>query len=239
MADTAQVLLHGNDRDWLLSRRAHMHPDGYQSIPFRYLDDPEALARQDALVMENLSGELAADRELVGGEHIHLGGDIRLEAVHTPGHSPGSVSFVLDGLDWVFTGDGVQGNGSQSGQFPLFIDPVAYRASQQRLLDDVRPKRLYMGHRFRDAAGNLHDAQLERPAVADMLRDSLAVQERIAEAVKLVTPAAVEQPNALALGPAAEALGYAPDQPLTWPNALFTTLHGYLPRAAAPTTTGM
>src|SRR5438128_438413 len=87
---------------------AHMQRDGYHALRFRYLDDMQALARQDALLMQNLSGELAADRALSGGERISLGGDVSVEVVHTPGHSPGSATFVLSGLDWAFTGDGVQ-----------------------------------------------------------------------------------------------------------------------------------
>src|SRR4051794_24220914 len=60
-ADDVQVALHTADLELLRSRRAHMAPDGYQALRFRYLDDPEALARQDALLMANLSGELSAD----------------------------------------------------------------------------------------------------------------------------------------------------------------------------------
>src|SRR5918911_1998631 len=134
-AEGVQVALHTNDGQLLRERRAHMQPDGYQALRFRYLDDPEALAKQDALVMENLSGELAADRELHGGERINLGGDVAIEVVHTPGHSPGSVSFVLDGLDWAFTGDSVQVCGSAG--IPLYVEPETYAASQKRLLDEV------------------------------------------------------------------------------------------------------
>ncbi|TME36730.1 MAG: MBL fold metallo-hydrolase, partial [Chloroflexi bacterium] len=111
------------------TRRAHMVPNGYQALRFRYLDDAVALARHDALIMENLSGELAADRALNGGEQISLGGDVTIEVIHTPGHSPGSVSFVLSGLDWAFTGDSVQVCGSPG--VPLYVDPVAYAASQK------------------------------------------------------------------------------------------------------------
>src|SRR5215470_9437447 len=76
------LAIHGDDAAWLGSRRAHMQPDGYQALRFRYLDDPEGLAKQDALIMENLSGELRADRELMGGERISLGGDATIEVVH-------------------------------------------------------------------------------------------------------------------------------------------------------------
>src|SRR5438105_12667978 len=54
-ADDVKLALHSDDAEWLRSKRAHMKPDGYQGLRFRYLDDPQALAKQDALVMENLS----------------------------------------------------------------------------------------------------------------------------------------------------------------------------------------
>ncbi|MCA1646298.1 MAG: MBL fold metallo-hydrolase [Chloroflexi bacterium] len=130
-ADGVSLALHGADAELLGSRRAHMRPDGYQALRFRYLDDMQALAQHDALLMENLSGELAADRELRGGERISLGGNVSIEVVHTPGHSPGSVSFVLSGLDWAFSGDSVQVCGSGPAGFPLYVDPIAYGATQK------------------------------------------------------------------------------------------------------------
>jgi glyoxylase-like metal-dependent hydrolase (beta-lactamase superfamily II) len=235
-AEGVQLALHADDGQLLRARRAHMQPDGYQALRFRYLDDPAALAKQDALVMENLSGELAADRELHGGERINLGGDVAVEVVHTPGHSPGSVSFVIDGLDWAFTGDSVQVCGSAG--VPLFVDPAAYQASQRRLLEEVRPKRLHMGHRFRTADGRALDSVLDgAQQVESALRESLAIHERLREAASRVSGLDPADPTAkaAALAPAAEALGLAPNDPNAWPAPLFITLHGYLVQAATST----
>ncbi len=230
-ASDVQLAMHENDRELLRSRRAHMDPEGYQALRFRYLDDAEALSRQDALLMENLSGELAADRELKGGERINLGGDFTVEAVFTPGHSPGSCSFLVN--EYLCTGDGVQIRGSASGGFPLYVDPLAYRATQQKLLDDVRPKRLYAGHRFALLDGTPLDSVIDGPNVQQALRDSLTFHDQILEATRNITSLDLNEPRALALGPAAEALGYPADQPLTWPAAFITTLHGYMKVAAA------
>ncbi|MBV9168470.1 MAG: MBL fold metallo-hydrolase [Chloroflexi bacterium] len=234
-ADDVQLALHADDRELLGSKRAHMRPDGYQALRFRYLDDPDSLAKQDALLMENLSGELAADRELHGGERISLGGDVTVEVVHTPGHSPGSSSFVIDGLDWAFTGDSVQVCGSAG--MPLYVDPIAYQASQRRLLEDVRPKRLHMGHRFRLADGTPLESVLDgRDNVERALRESLAMHDRLVEASARVSGLDPRQPDAraAALAPAAEALGFAPHDPAAWPAPFFITLHGYLERATTP-----
>ncbi len=232
-ADDVQVALHSADAPLLRSRRAHMEQDGYQALRFRYLDDPEALARQDALLMENLSGELAADRELQGGERISLGGDVTIEVVPTAGHSHGSVSFLLDGVDWLCTGDGVQVHGGGAAGFPLYVDPIAYSASQKRLLDDVRPKKLFAGHRFRLADGTVLDSVVDGPQVAQALRDSLALHDQLADLAKIIG-GDLNEPTALSLRPVADALGLSPDQPLSWPASIFITMHGYRKLAAAP-----
>jgi glyoxylase-like metal-dependent hydrolase (beta-lactamase superfamily II) len=233
-ADGVSLALHGADAQFLQSRRAHMQPGGYQALRFRYLDDTQALAQHDALLMRNLSGELAADRELRGGERISLGGDVSVEVVHTPGHSPGSATFMLSGVDWAFTGDGVQVCGGGPAGFPLYVDPIAYGATQKRLLQDVRPKRLHMGHRFRALDGSVLDSVIVGPLVEQALRDSLAMHERVVAAAHNVATFDLSQPNAAALQPAAQALGLTGD-PTTWPPSFFTTLHGHLARAAAPT----
>ena len=234
-AQDVQLAMHDNDAQLLASKRAHMLPDGYQALRFRYLDDAESLAKQDALVMENLSGELAADRELKGGEHINLGVDTSVTVVHTPGHSPGSVSFVLDGPDWAFTGDSVQVCGSAG--MPLYVDPMAYQASQRNLVENVRPKRLHMGHKFRTADGTVLDSIQDGEAnVQRALRESLAMHDRLIEATAKISGVDPAQPDAraAALGPAAQALGLAGDDPTSWPPAFFITIHGYLARARTP-----
>jgi glyoxylase-like metal-dependent hydrolase (beta-lactamase superfamily II) len=233
-AADVSLAMHANDLGLLRSRQTHMVPDGYQALRFRYLDDMSALAKHEAMLMENISGELGADRELRGGERISLGGDLSVEVVHTAGHSPGSVSFVLSGLDWAFTGDGVQIGGSAG--IPLYVDPDAYAATQKRLLEDVRPKRLHMGHRFRSLDGTPLDSVLDGPQqVESALRDSIAVHERMVAAARTVTQLDVAHPKAEALAPAAEALGLPAEDPSAWPAPFFTTLHGHLARAAAHT----
>ena len=41
----------------------------------------------------------------IGDDDVIEVGDLRLHAIHTPGHTPGSTSFVLDGEPLLFTGD--------------------------------------------------------------------------------------------------------------------------------------
>jgi glyoxylase-like metal-dependent hydrolase (beta-lactamase superfamily II) len=55
-------------------------------------------------------------------------GDLRLRAIHTPGHTPGSVSFVLEGTPLLFTGDtlfpGGPGTTKAGGDWPTIIETI-------------------------------------------------------------------------------------------------------------------
>jgi glyoxylase-like metal-dependent hydrolase (beta-lactamase superfamily II) len=42
---------------------------------------------------------------VIGDEDVIEVGDLKLEAIHTPGHTPGSTSFLLVGEPLLFTGD--------------------------------------------------------------------------------------------------------------------------------------
>ncbi|MFO7590254.1 MAG: MBL fold metallo-hydrolase [Acidimicrobiia bacterium] len=57
-------------------------------------------------------GIAAADAEMlpsydfvIPGDEIYEIGELRMRSVHTPGHTPGSTSFVLEGTPLLFTGD--------------------------------------------------------------------------------------------------------------------------------------
>src|SRR5262249_49574243 len=86
------------------------------------------------------------------GGTYSLGGGVALRAIHTPGHSRGSTSYLLEGAressGALFTGDGVQGLGSRPGQLPLiFDDSRAYRETIVRLAE-VPVTAMCLGHSF-------------------------------------------------------------------------------------------
>ena len=58
-------------------------------------------------------------------------GELRLHAMHTPGHTPGSVCFLLEGWPILFSGDtlfpGGPGNTANGGHFPTIIDSIDNR----------------------------------------------------------------------------------------------------------------
>jgi hypothetical protein len=133
-------------------------------------------------------------------------------------------------MDWAFTGDSVQVCGSSG--IPLYAEPTTYGASQKKLLEDVRPRRLHMGHRFRALDGSSFDSVIEGPMIERAIRNSLAMHERIVAAARTVSDVDLANPKAAALAPAAVYLGLG-DDPAAWPSPFFITLHGHLARAAA------
>jgi hydroxyacylglutathione hydrolase len=78
-----------------------------------------------------VGGSAQAGRVLADGDVISLGGDHRLDLIvfHTPGHSPGSVSLLLQSDGALFAGDAVP----VPGDLPVYDDAVASVRSAQRL----------------------------------------------------------------------------------------------------------
>ncbi|NNN00485.1 MAG: MBL fold metallo-hydrolase [Acidimicrobiaceae bacterium] len=69
---------------------------------------------------------------LLEDDSLHQIGDLRLRAIHTPGHTPGSISFALENTPVLFTGDtlfpGGPGNATfEGGDFATIISSIEER----------------------------------------------------------------------------------------------------------------
>jgi glyoxylase-like metal-dependent hydrolase (beta-lactamase superfamily II) len=195
-------------------------------VRFRFIDNPALYASHDAMLLENLSGEMAADRALKDGDRINLGGGITITTIHTPGHSAGAVSFLLDGLDWAFTGDSVQGRGAHAS-FPLIEYPTRYHASLKRLRENVRPTRMFMGHKFGALDGSTRDNILEGADVDTMLRESGELAARLAALAPTLQPPADRPYDPLQFAPVAEMIGANVNDPVSWPPSVFITTDAF------------
>lgn len=221
----AQVVIHEADAPMLRSRRAHV--EEYLTGRGPYLHDADGEARQTAATQAVISGELEPTMLVRGGETLSLGGDVTVSVHAIPGHTPGSVAYVIDGQDDVFVGDAVQVHGAANG-FPGFVDPVAYRTSLEHLRDEVRPEHLYLGHPYRTAGGEPYGVELDRAQAKRALHESLDIERRVSEAAHdclahgLHEDASPYSPFA----PVAEAVGYTGD-PTLEPSPFFTSMHGY------------
>ena len=109
----------------------------------------------------------APARVLRDGDRIDLGGRT-LEALHTPGHSPGHLCFWEDGRGFLFTGD-LFYRGTLYAHYPS-TDPEAYLASMERICA-LPVERIFPGHHGLDV----------RPALALEVRDGLRALARTGE----------------------------------------------------------
>ena len=221
----AEVVIAEADAPLLRSRRSHV--DLYLDVRQQYLGDPEGETKQTAMAAGAISGELEPTRLVRGGETLSLGGDVTVSVHAVPGHTAGSVAYVVDGQDDVFVGDAVQVHGAANG-FPGHEDPRAYRASLEHLRDVVRPRRLYLGHPYRTAEGVAYGVELDRAQAQEALQGSLDIEARVAAAADRALrdgPPATDSPYS-PYASVAEELGYTGD-PTLEPSPFFTTLHGY------------
>lgn len=224
----AQVVIHEADASLLRSRRAHV--DEYLAGRGRYLHDAEGEAKVTAAANAVISGELEPTMLVRGGETISLGGGVTVSVNSIPGHTPGSVAYVLDGQRSAFVGDAVQVHGAANG-FPGFVDPNAYRASLEHLRDEVRPERLYLGHPYRRADGTAYGVELDAAQAAEALRESLEIEGRVAAAAHDCLCAGLRETASpySPFAPVAAQVGYEND-PTLEPSPFFTSMHGYRTR---------
>jgi glyoxylase-like metal-dependent hydrolase (beta-lactamase superfamily II) len=59
----------------------------------------------DVWVREEDAEQLSGYDHLLEDDDVLSVGDLRLRTVHTPGHTPGSISFLVEGTPLLFTGD--------------------------------------------------------------------------------------------------------------------------------------
>jgi glyoxylase-like metal-dependent hydrolase (beta-lactamase superfamily II) len=86
----------------------------------------------DVWVREEDASMLPGYDHLLEDDAVHRVGDLRLRTVHTPGHTPGSISFALENTPMLFTGDtlfpGGPGNTSlEGGDFATIITSIEER----------------------------------------------------------------------------------------------------------------
>ncbi|HEX6131402.1 MAG TPA: MBL fold metallo-hydrolase, partial [Actinomycetota bacterium] len=103
-------------------------------------DDPDGWARGPGSRLTT-----AKDlRTLEDGEVLRVAG-LRIEVLHTPGHTPGHCCFLVDGEALLCAGDLVFAGSIGRSDFPN-SDPTAMRASLERFLTLPDELRVLPGH---------------------------------------------------------------------------------------------
>ena len=87
---------------------------------------PVALHRRDRLNWREAHGDEMPEIEMEAGGSFEVA-DVALEVLHTPGHTPGSVSLYCEDLGVVFTGDALLASGpyAHEGSFPDFAGQLS------------------------------------------------------------------------------------------------------------------
>jgi glyoxylase-like metal-dependent hydrolase (beta-lactamase superfamily II) len=105
------VAAHGADRVWI------ENPD--QQLKGRPVPGFYSLVK----------GSVRVDRILNEGDVLYLEPEMHLDVLHTPGHSPGSISLWMQEEGVLFSGDAI----TLAGEMPIYDDIKSSMASIQRL----------------------------------------------------------------------------------------------------------
>jgi glyoxylase-like metal-dependent hydrolase (beta-lactamase superfamily II) len=170
----ARIHIHRDDLPMASSNEAQV---AFHTDPLRALAYPaESIRERTEHVLRNAGEPAGADVLLKDGDLIELG-DVRLEVVHCPGHTPGHVAYYWRREGVLFTGDAVQGYGARPGSYPYYFDAPNYRASLERL-SSLEFETLCLGHAFH--GGTLVNAPVRRGAEGRaFLQASIGVADTI------------------------------------------------------------
>ena len=237
-ADTQEVTgggIHMHRADYALAN-PDVHADYYLKPELRLLGREAELPQREAVLRQMLGREWGIERELEDGDVIDLGGDVRLDVVHTPGHTPGSSSFYWESEGLLFSGDAVNGRGTRPGGYPLYFGPRAY-ASSLRRLRDMPIRTLAQAHRYRWSAPT-NEPVRTGAEVNQTLDDALAAWQAIDTAVRaeLARDPRVDFPTlysnvVTAVNPA---LGNEPPTPGRFDDAAVNTIAAHWREARSP-----
>jgi glyoxylase-like metal-dependent hydrolase (beta-lactamase superfamily II) len=209
-ASGAGIHLHRADAA-LTDREAHL--EKYCRADLRLMGQEAEIPQREAFMLQLLGREWGIERALEDGDSIDLGGDVRLDTVHTPGHTPGSTSLFLERSGLLFSGDAVGGRGSRSPGFPLYYSAADYSSSLRRLLD-MPIATLAQAHRYRWSRDS-QEAVRSGADVRQTLEESLGVWQAIDDAVRaaLAATPTIDYPSLLrgVVRTVAPSLGNDPD----------------------------
>lgn len=92
----------------------HGHHDHIQAIPaLREAGYHVAVTQLDAPMLGDMGYDAFLDHD-----HVIEIGHLRLRSIHNPGHTPGSISFHVEGTPLLFTGDTLFPGGPGATTFP-------------------------------------------------------------------------------------------------------------------------
>ncbi len=95
--------------------------------------------------VHDLPEGVSADRTLSDGDHVSIG-DLDLEVIHTPGHTPGGISLRIEAEDILFSGDALFREGLGRSDLPGGNARLLQDSITRRLLTMPDRTTVYPGH---------------------------------------------------------------------------------------------
>jgi glyoxylase-like metal-dependent hydrolase (beta-lactamase superfamily II) len=119
----------------------HGHWDHIQAVPeMRDAGYSVFVTQQDADMLPSYD-ELLADDDVIKV------GRLKLHTIHTPGHTPGSMCFLVEGSPILFSGDTLFPGGPGNTTFPGGDFPTIIRSIEDRLFSKLTPETIILpGH---------------------------------------------------------------------------------------------
>ncbi len=147
----------------LLTDRYGEHVDGAAAFKAR-TGAEVALGRGDVEAVQTAADDARLiDLPLDGDESFELGGSRRIVAVPTPGHTPGSMSYVVKDEGILFTGDFILGTETSTTIDPDGAGDMAAHVASLKRARDLEPRLIlsFHGPPVADPIGKI-DRLLER-----------------------------------------------------------------------------
>ena len=143
-ASGAQVFIHKNDAPFLYDPE-HCF-ELYFSPVIKAMG--EGLQGEKQAFLEEFGTANVPDQKLEGGEIIDGGSGVKLQVVHLPGHTLGSVGFYWEEEGILFNGDSLAGLHIGNGKLPIIFDLPEYIHSVQKLRN-IPIRILLCSHHYR------------------------------------------------------------------------------------------
>jgi glyoxylase-like metal-dependent hydrolase (beta-lactamase superfamily II) len=118
----------------------HGHWDHIQAVPqLRDAGYSVSVTAEDAAMLPSYD-------EVIEDDSVIQIGDVRLHTIHTPGHTPGSMCFLVEGSPVLFSGDTLFPGGPGATKFPGSSFPTIIESIDRRLLTLPETTLVMPGH---------------------------------------------------------------------------------------------
>ncbi len=135
----------------------HGHWDHIQAVPqLRDAGYSVSVTAEDAAMLPSYD-------EVIEDDSVIQIGDVRLHTILTPGHTPGSMCFLVEGSPVLFSGDTLFPGGPGATKFPGSSFPTIIESIDRRLLTLPETTLVMPGHGDDTTIGN------ERPHLQEWI----------------------------------------------------------------------